>query len=338
MAHKLSPKTLALHSTVSMSRRHVLGGIGAVLASNMAPAVLADEALKLYVGFPAGGATDTFARLFAPALSAELGRTVVVENLVGASGAMAIKPLERAAPSSPQLALYPTMTMLGQVLAEQGPDLGKVTPISLVYEQYTVLAVNPLVEGFEGVRSLKDVVALAKTRPGQISYAILGMGSTGHLTMEWICSLAGIKMQPVAYKGGAPATADVLGGHVPLLFADSTVIAPHVKAGKLRPIAVNFSRRMPGFPDVPTVAEQGFKEVNALPWVVLAGPNKMPEADAKKVAEAVKRAYAKPDLMQALEAQNIVPKSSSPKEAAQLMQRDLSAWKKIIHDKGIKGS
>ena len=140
------------------------------------------------------------------------------------------------------------------------------------------------------------------------------------------------------HRGDEPATADVLGGHVPLLFADSTVIAPHVKAGKLRPIAVNFSRRMPGFPDVPTVAEQGFKEVNALPWVVLAGPNKMPEADAKKVAEAVKRAYAKPDLMQALEAQNIVPKSSSPKEAAQLMLRDLAAWKKIIQDKGIKGS
>lgn len=325
-------------SAVCASRRQILGGIGAVLAASTGMPALADEALKLYVGFPAGGATDTFARLFAPALSAELGRPVVVENLVGASGAMAIKPLERASGHSPQLALYPTMTMLGQVLADQGPDLGKVTPISLVYEQYTVLAVNPLVEGFEHVHSLKDVVALAKAKPGQISYAILGLGSTGHLTMEWISGLAGVKLQPVAYKGGAPATADVLGGHVPLLFADSTVIAPHVKAGKLRPIAVNFSRRMPGFPDVPTVNEQGFKDVNALPWVVLAGPNGMPEAEAKKIADAVRRAYAKPELMQALEAQNIVPKASSPKEAAQLMQRDLASWKKIIQEKGIKGS
>ena len=194
------------------------------------------------------------------------------------------------------------------------------------------------VPGFENVKSLNDLVAMAKARPNEISYAILGMGSTGHLTMEWISSLAGIKLQPVAYKGGAPATADVLGGHVPLLFADSTVIAPHVKAGKLRPIAVNFGKRMPGFPDVPTVIEQGFTEVNALPWVVLAGPPNMSAADAKRVADAVQRVYARPELIRALQAQNIEPKSSSPKEATELMERDLAVWKKIIQQKGIKGS
>jgi len=336
MTHSPLPKAPEPQA-VSLNRRLILSAAAAIVAWPRVP-VLAQEVLKLNVGFPAGGATDTFARLFAPALSAELGQNVIVENLMGASGAMAIRPLERAAPNAPVLALYPTMTMLGQVLADQGPDLSKVTPISLVYEQYTVLVVNPLVPGFENVKSLKDLVAMAKAKPGEISYAILGLGSTGHLTMEWISSLAGIKLQPVAYKGGAPATADVLGGHVPLLFADSTVIAPHVRAGKLRPIAVNFGKRMPGFPDVPTVIEQGFEQINALPWVVLVGPPNMPAADAKRVADAVQRVYAKPELIKALQAQNIEPKVSSPKEATQLMERDLALWKKIIQEKGIKGS
>jgi len=320
-----------------MHRRSILAGVGALLGGSFLPA-RAEEAAHLYVGFPAGGATDTFARIFAPALSAELGRPVVVDNLMGASGAMAIRPVERAAPTSPTYMLYPTMTMLGQVLANQGPDLSRITPISLLYEQYSVLVVNPQVAGFENVHGLKDLVALAKSKPDQISYATLGLGSTGHLTVEWISSLAGIQMQPVAYKGGAPATTDVLGGHVPILIADSTVVAPHIKAGKLRPIAINYSERMPGFPDVPTVAEQGFKEVSALPWVVLAGPPNMPSAHANSLAEAVRRIYAKPSLIQAMEQQNLVPKTSSPQEAAQLMQRDLADWKKIIQDRGIKGA
>ncbi|MCL1962611.1 MAG: tripartite tricarboxylate transporter substrate binding protein [Desulfovibrionaceae bacterium] len=320
-----------------MDRRSILIGAATMAGGSFLPA-LAQESARLYVGFSAGGATDTFARIFAPGLSAELHRAVVVENLTGASGAMAIRPVERAAPSSSTYMLYPTMTLLGQVLANQEPDLTKVTPITLLYEQYSVVAVNPQVAGFENVHNLKDLVALAKNKPGQINYAILGIGSTGHLTMEWFSDLAGIKMQPVAYKGGAPAVTDVLGGHVPLLVLDSTVVAPHIQAGKLRPIAVNYSERMPGFSEVPTMAEQGFKEVSALPWVVLAGPPNMPAADANAVAEAVRRAYAKPDLIEAMKQQNIVPKTSSPQQAAQLMRSDLAKWKKIIQEKGIKGA
>lgn len=336
----MHPFQTAKSSAVTPNRRSILKTGGLVLTAGMVPAwtpAVAQEAARLYVGFPAGGATDTAARIVAPALAAELGRTLVVENLAGASGALAIKPVERSAANSPTFVLYPTMTMLGQVLAGQGPDLSKVTPISLVYEQYTVLAVNPQVPGFENVHTLTDLIQMAKRKPGEISYAILGLGSTGHLTMEWISGLAGVKLQPVAYKGGAPATADVLGGHVPVLFADSTVIAPHVKAGKLRPIALNYSKRLPAFPGVPTVMEQGFPQVTAGAWVVLAGPPNMPAAEVSKVAEAMQRVLSKPEVMQAMQAQNVVPKSSTPKAADQLMKGDLDIWKKIIQDKGIKG-
>ncbi|ARU03932.1 hypothetical protein CCO03_03885 [Comamonas serinivorans] len=324
-------------SAVSNNRRSLLIGTGAILASPWAMAQAGGDVGRLYVGFPAGGATDTAARLIAPALSAELGRTLVVENVSGASGALAIKPVERSTPDHPAFLLYPTMTMLGQVLNGQSPELDKVTPISLVYEQFTVVVVNPQVPGMENVHTLKDLLAVARAKPG-LNYAILGVGSTGHLTMEWIASIAGVKMQYVPYKGGAPATADLLGGHVGMLVVDSTVVAPHVKAGKLRAIAVNYPTRMPGFPDIPTVHEQGFKEVSGVPWVVLVGPAGMSEVDTRKVSQALARVLAKPEVAQAMRAQNVEPRSSSPADAAKLMRDDLASWKKIIQDKGIKVS
>lgn len=324
-------------SGVSVSRRSFLIGTGAMLASHGVLAQSGSEAGRLYVGFPAGGATDTAARLIAPALSAELGRTLVVENVAGASGALAIKPVERSTPDQPSFLLYPTMTMLGQVLNGQSPELDKITPISLVYEQFTVVVVNPQVPGMENVYSLNDLLAVARAQPG-LNYAILGVGSTGHLTMEWIASLAGVKMQYVPYKGGAPATVDLLGGHIGALVVDSTVVAPHVKSGRLRAIAVNYPTRMPGFPEIPTVHEQGFKEVSGVPWVVLVGPAGMSEADASKVSSAMARVLAKPEVVQAMRAQNVEPKSSEPAEAAKLMHEDLERWKTIIQDNGIKAS
>ncbi len=330
------PEIQEKFSAVSGSRRSFLIGTGALLASQC---VLAQgsEAGRLYVGFPAGGATDTAARLVAPALSAELGRTLVVENVSGASGALAIKSVERSTPDQPSFLFYPTMTMLGQVLNGQTPELDKVTPISLVYEQFTVVVVNPQVPGMENVHTLNDLLAVAKAKPG-LNYAILGVGSTGHLTMEWIASVAGVKMQHVAYKGGAPATVDLLGGHVPVLVSDSTVVAPHVKSGRLRAIAVNYPTRMPGFPDVPTVHEQGFKEISGVPWVVLVGPAGMSEAEVGKVSSAMARVLVKPEVVQAMRAQNVEPRSSNPADAAKLMREDLERWKKIIQDNDIKAS
>jgi tripartite-type tricarboxylate transporter receptor subunit TctC len=245
--------------------------------------------------------------------------------------------VERSSPQHPSFLLYPTMTMLGQVLGGQEPELDKITPISLVYEQFTVVVVNPQVPGMENVHTLKDLLAVAKARPG-LNYAILGVGSTGHLTMEWIASIAGVKMQYVPYKGGAPATADLLGGHVGMLVVDSTVVAPHVKSGKLRAIAVNYPQRVPGFPDIPTVHEQGFTEVSGVPWVVLVGPAGMSGADTRKVSDAMARVLAKPELAQAMRAQNVEPRSSSPADATKLMRGDLAIWKKIIQEKNIKVS
>ncbi|MGE8319813.1 MAG: Bug family tripartite tricarboxylate transporter substrate binding protein [Comamonas sp.] len=321
--------------TVSFRRRSVLLG-GSALLGGLAMPAWSQEVARIYVGFAAGGVTDLAARMLAPALSAELGQSFIVENRPGASSALAIKAVEASAPSSNSFVLYPTLALLGFLLNGQQPALDRITPISLLYEQFAVLAINPQVAGLENVRTLQDLLQVARAKAGALTYTSSGVGSTGHLAMEWVCSLAGVKMQHVPYKGGAPAVTDVLGGHVGIVFADSTLIAPHVKSGKVRALAVNYPVRVPGFADVPTVAEQGFKEVSAVPWVVLAGPPGMSDAAASKVAAAVGRVVAKPDIVQSMQEQNMVPRHSTPSETRQLMQRDMLAWRKIIEDNGIK--
>ena len=315
------------------SRRTLLLGAAATLAASSLPAY-GNEVGKLYVGFAPGGATDTLARMIAPALASELGQKFIVENVPGASGMLAAKAVERSTPQQPSYVVYPTMTMLAKVLAGQNPDLDKITPISLLYEQFTLIVINPQVPGLENVRTLQDLLQVAKAKPG-MTYGPMGVGSTGHLTMEWVNSLAGVKMQAVPYKGGSPAMADLLGGHIGVLITDSTVVAPHLKSDKVRPIAVNYPKRMPVLPDVPTIQEQGFKEVAGVPWVVLAGPPGMSPAQTDAVAKALARALVRPELVQAMRAQNVEPRSSSPKEAAQLMQGDLAVWSRIIKENKI---
>lgn len=321
--------------TAPLRRRSVLLNGAAMLGMLYGPA-WSQEVARIYVGFAAGGVTDLAARLLAPALSAELGQTFIVENRPGASSALAIKAVEGSAPASHTFVLYPTLALLGFLLNGQQPALDRITPISLLYEQFAVLAINPQVAGLEHVRTLQDLLQVAKAKAGTLTYTSSGVGSTGHLAMEWVCSLAGVKMQHVPYKGGAPAVTDVLGGHVGTIFADSTIIAPHVKSGKVRALAINYPVRVPGFAEVPTVAEQGFKEVSAVPWVVLAGPPGMSDAAADRMAAAVSRVLAKPDIAQSMQEQNMVPRHSTPQETRQLMQRDMLAWRKIIEDNGIK--
>jgi len=296
----------------------------------------AQEVVRLYVGFPPGGATDLAGRVFASALSAELGQTVVVENRTGASGTLAIRPVENSAPTAQEYALYPTLTMLAPVLAGQDPGLDRVTPIAMLYEQFSVLAVNPQVAGLGNVQTLKDLVDLAKASPTPLIYTSSSVGSTGHLSVEWICSLAGITMQHVPYRGGAPAMVDFLAGHIGIFNADSTIIAPHVRSGKARAIAVVHPQRQPGFPDVPTIAEQGFADVSGVPWVMLLGPPKMPQVALRAMSEAVRRALAQPELVKTYQENNLVAKFMSPEETLRTMQRDLQNWTRVIRENNIQ--
>lgn len=293
------------------------------------------DTVRLLVGYPPGGATDVIARAIQTPLSDVLGKTVIVENKPGASGTLAIREIEGSAPDEEVYGVYLTLSLLGSVLNGEVPDLSKITPISQLYEQYTVTAVNPAVAGLENVHSIQDLIAVAKAKNGQLSYTSSSVGSTGHLTMEWLCNLAGVRMQHIAYKGGAPAVVDVLGGHVGIIVTDTTVIGPHIKSGKVRAIAINYPSRVSEFPDVPTITEQGFKELSATPWATLVGPPRMDKAQVDGMAAAIQKVLSDPKLVTRMRELTVFAKHSTPDQARELMERDLRLWRKVIDDNKI---
>jgi tripartite-type tricarboxylate transporter receptor subunit TctC len=293
------------------------------------------DTVRLLVGYPPGGATDVITRALQTPLSEVLGKTVIVENKPGASGTLAIREIEGSAPDEEVYGVYLTLSLLGSVLNGEVPDLSKITPISQLYEQYTVTAVNPAVAGLENVHSIQDLIAVAKARNGQLSYTSSSVGSTGHLTMEWLCNLAGVRMQHIAYKGGAPAVVDVLGGHVGIIVTDTTVIGPHIRSGKVRAIAINYPSRVNEFPDVPTITEQGFKELSATPWATLVGPPDMEKARVDGMAAAIQKVLSDPELVARMRELTVFARHSTPDQARELMERDLRLWRKVIEDNKI---
>ena len=293
------------------------------------------DTVRLLVGYPPGGATDVIARALQTPLSEALGKTVIVENKPGASGTLAIRQIESSAPDEDVYGVYLTLSLLGSVLNGEVPDLSRITPISQLYEQYTVTAVNPAVAGLENVHSIHDLIAVAKAKDGQLSYTSSSVGSTGHLTMEWLCNLAGVRMQHIAYKGGAPAVVDVLGGHVGVIVTDTTVIGPHIQSGKVRAIAVNYPSRVSEFQNIPTITEQGFKELSATPWATLVGPPNMEKGRADSMAAALQKVLSDPKLVARMRELTVFAKPSTPEQARELMERDLRLWRKVIDDNKI---
>lgn len=323
-----------------VSRRHLLLTAAGAMALPMLPLSRAlaqgrGDTVRLLVGYPPGGATDVIARALQTPLTEVLGKTVIVENKPGASGTLAIREIEDSTPDSETYGVYLTLSLLGSVLNGQVPDLRKITPISQLYEQYTVTAINPAVAGLENVHSIQDLIAVARAKNGQLSYTSSSVGSTGHLTMEWLCNLAGVRMQHIAYKGGAPAVVDVLGGHVGIIVTDTTVIGPHIRSGKVRAIAINYPKRVDEFSDVPTIIEQGFKELSATPWATLVGPPNMDKGRVADMAAAVQKVLSDPKIIARMRELTVFAKHSTPDQARELMERDLRLWRKVIEDNKI---
>ncbi len=319
-------------------RRHILSGAGALtLAGVGVPALAQQDIVRVLLGFPAGSSLDVIARLLSPHMATTLGKTIVIENKPGASGTIALRQLESSAPESQIYTFYPTTSMMGFVLQGHEPALDKVTMISEIYEQFTVFAVNPEMPGLANVHTLKDLVEAAKAKPGAINYSTAGTGSISHLTTEKLCNLAQVKMQHVPYKGSQPALQDFLGNQLSMVAMDPTNLSAHLKNPKVRCIALNYPKRMPYLPDVPTTAEAGYKELASVPaWVNLVGPAKMPADLVAKMNDALHKAVADPTINKRMQDLFTIPKVSTGPEAKALMQRDLAFWKKVIADNNIK--
>jgi tripartite-type tricarboxylate transporter receptor subunit TctC len=312
--------------------------LAALLWLPAAPAVAQDfpsRIIRMVVAFPAGGPTDFVARLLADKLKALLGQSVVIENKPGANGAIGADYVARGEADGHLL----FMTTVGAVAvtphlaAKVSYDpLKDFAPVTLVVRPTTVLVVRPDMP----VNSAKELAALARDKPNAIPFASTGSGSMPHLALELYQAAAGVKFLHVPYRGAAPALTDLLGGQVQALFADTPVLLPHIRGGKLKPIGAASASRNPILPDVATLAEQGFSDTTADNWYGLLAPAKIPPAVVAKLHDAVVAALNDPDVRDKLVQSGAVPSPTSSAEFGKVLSDEYARWGRVVKEKSIR--
>lgn len=290
--------------------------------------------IRLVVGFPPGGPADFTARLLAEKLPALLGGNVIVENRTGANATIGADFVAKSPPDGHTL-FFTTCGAMA-ISPHVGPKLPydpqrDFTPIAQVVTAYSTLAVHPSMP----VKNVKEFVALARARKGQITMASTGIGSIPHLAQELLKAAAKIELVHVPYKGAGPLIVDAIGGHISSFVLDVTPQLPHLKAGKLRAIGIAGDKRVPLLPDVATMAEQGFKNVEAPNWYAVFAPAKLPRALTERLNDAVRKVIAMPDIRERLISTGADPVLSTPEQLADLLSRDLAKWGKLIRDNNI---
>ena len=307
-----------------------------LLAANAATALAQwpSKPIRMVVTYAPGGGADLMARLIAPKMQEALGQPIVVENRGGAGGTIGAELVAKSAPdgytlmldaaglaSSPSL--YPKLSY---------DPLKAFAPVSLLVVFPNILVVTPAFEA----KSVRDLIALAKKQPGKIAFASSGSGSAQHLAAELFRQRAGLDMIHVPYKGGGPALQDVMGGPVPVIFANMASGLPHVKSGKLRALAVTGSKRSAGAPDVPTVAESGVPGYEVYEWnAVFAPAGTAPEIVAKTHA-AIARALSAPEVRERVASLGGEIAALSPAETYKWVRAQVESWARVIKDADIR--
>ncbi len=317
--------------------RHALAG--AVLSSFVAGALAQswpERVVKIVVPFPAGGPTDTAARIIGQKMAEGLGQQVIVENRSGASGMIGADAVARSAPDGYTLMVLATPTLLvPHLTGQKNVDVFKaLTPIGTAYDLPIVMVVNP--ERLPEVKSLQQYLAHAKAQSTPLNYTSAGNGSFGHLSTEMLKNLGGFELQHIPYKGSAPAMQDLLGGQVSMMFSDMIAALPHIQAGKLRPIAVGSASRVSFTPEVQTVAEQGFPGFHATAWGGLMAPAGTPPAIVERLRKELQTALSDKEVQSRLLTVGTIAAFEPPQEMAERMRADYERWGKVIRDNGIK--
>ena len=291
--------------------------------------------VKIVVAFPAGGPTDFVARVLADKLKGILGQSVIIENKPGANAAIGAESVAKSDPDGYTL----FFTTAGAVVinphmrANLPYDPAKdFAPITLVVNTMEVLVVRTDTP----MKSATDLVALAKSRPDGIAMASTGVGSPPHLALELFKGSSGANVLHVPYRGAAPAVTDVVGGQVHAMFADLPVLMPQIRGGTLRPIGVGSKRRASVLPDVPTLDEQGIKDVYADNWYALFAPAKTPAPVIAKLNAAVNAVLKDPETAKKLIEAGADPAAGTPEELAAFLKSELERWGKVVKEKNIK--
>lgn len=295
------------------------------------------QSVTIVVPLAAGGLVDTIIRTLAPRLSEVWKQPVVIENRPGANTQIGAHHVARSAPeghillASTETTFVINQNLYSKLSYDPDRDFAPVSGLGLVNQ---LLIVHPSVQA----RSMQELIALAKAKPGQITYGTFGIGSSSHLNMEQLQHMAGIKMQPVHFKGGAPALTALMGGHIDALFIStipSTIAA--WKEGRARALATGGRRRLAEFPDLPTVADSGLSDFEGVSYVGLVAPRQTPPAVVAKINADVQAILADPEYQaKHLEPLRLAPIRGTPQEFAAYLQADTAKWAKIMQAAGIR--
>jgi tripartite-type tricarboxylate transporter receptor subunit TctC len=293
-----------------------------------------NKSVRLIVPFAAGGSTDVIARILAPRLSEAWGQQVLVDNRPGGNTVIGTDIVAKSAPDGHTLLVTPApFTVVPSVLTKLPYDPAKdFEPITLINTTPMGLVVHPGVPA----KNLKELIALAKTRPGQMNFGSSGSGGVPHLSGELLNTMAGLKITHVPYKGNAPALADLVGGHVDMAFNGLTSVVPFIKSGRLRVLGVTSLARTAALPEVPTLDEQGLKGFQAVAWNGLTAPARTPKEAIVRIQESSARIIKSPDLAEQLKRDGSDPVGSTTAEFTAHLRDEVVKWKKVLDRAGIK--
>ncbi len=316
----------------------------AIIASAVALALAASHAsaqkkdayptkpIRMIVPFAPGGGTDIVARAMAQKLTESLGQSVVVDNRAGGGGTIGAETAVRSLPDGYTLAMVSGSYAANAALFKLPYDpVNDVTPISLIGETGFLVSLHPSVSA----KTIKELVALAKAKPGGLNYASTGTGGITHLATELFDTMTEVKMTHIPYKGTGPALIDLLGGQVQIMFGALPAMVPQHKVGKLRGIAVTTSKRSGAVPDVPTVGETvpGYE---AILWYAFFGPRNLPKEIVTRLNTEIAKAISTPEMKERMAGEGLEPAGGPPSQFGDVLKRDVPKWTKVVKDANIK--
>jgi len=318
---------------ITLIRPVLLATLGMGTALAMAQSY-PNKPIRFLVGFVAGGTNDIVARALAQKLTETLGQSVVVENRGGANTAIATEAAARAAPDGYTILLNAPGHATNPALMKLAFDpVNDFAFISLVAEAQNIVVMHPSFPP----RSVQELIALSKKRPGQINFASSGTGTTVHLSAELFQHMTGTRWVHIPYKGGGPAVIELMAGQTQIMFANMPTAIQYVRDGRLRALAVTGARRAPAAPTLPTVAESGVPGYEVTAWYGVSAPAKTPRAIVDRLHAEIVRAVNSPDLRERLTTQGADPIHLTPEQYTVFIQNEIAKWAKVIKAAGIKG-
>lgn len=328
-----------MKTVISPVRRLALAGALGAIAALLLPLHAGaqqypSKPIKVVVGYSAGGAVDIVARTLGQALSANMGQSFVIDNKPGAGTNIAVKSVIDATPDGYTLLMAANALAANMALYQPPPfDAERdLVPVALIGRVPVVIAANPAAP----YNTVAQFIAAAKAKPGALSFASPGNGSTPHLAMELFDRAAGISLQHVPYRGGAQAITDVIGGQLPLLAMNALEVKPHVASGKLKVLAVLSPQRSAIFPEVPTIAESGFPGFEASVWYTLVAPAKTPKEVVARLHEEVQKALKTPEVQARMTGVGGEVNPGSQEMAAALIHSERQRYEKLVREANIK--